>query len=445
MKKSLLIFLAFLTFVYSCKKDTTTPDQQTNTNTNTTTGLTPAMARDTLYDIMKEWYLWYDVMPDVNKTNYSDPYKLLEAMRYKQLDRWSFVEDYNTFNKEMGGTFVGHGFRIGLDQAGKARIAMIYNKSPLYAEGVRRGWIVKTINSVDIAAALKSNDATTYNNAIGPATAGVTNNFVFTKPDGTDVNITSSKQSFTVNTVLLYDTLHLKTGITGHLVFEQFIDPTRDELATAFAYFKQTNIKDLIVDMRYNGGGYLDIAQTLASYIGGNELSGTTFVKFKYNTKHQNDASINTVYPFKTTNYSMGMKRLVVITTRGTASASEAVMNGLKPHITVVSVGDTTHGKPTGMNIWFVGKKYAMVPVTFKTVNSADEGDYFKGIVPNKLASDDITHDFADRQEACLKEAIKYLENGNFTAKSAAVFKKDGPRFSEKPDWMNNTFVRPVK
>ncbi len=445
MKKLIFLFLAILSSVYSCKKDDPQPDPQPN-NTTTTTGLTPAMARDTLYYIMKEWYLWYDLMPDVNKSNYGDPYKLLEAMRYKQLDRWSFVEDYNDFIKEMGGTFVGHGFRIGLDQGSKARIAMIYNKSPLYSEGVRRGWIVKSINGVDIAAALKANDATTYNGAIGPATAGVTNNFVFVKPDGTEANITSAKQSFMVNTVLLADTLHLKTGITGHLAFEQFIDPTRDELATAFAFFKQSNIKDLIIDMRYNGGGYLDIAQTLASYIGGNDLSGTTFAKFKYNTKHQNDASINTVYPFKTTSYSIGLKRLVVITSRGTASASEAVMNGLKPHMTVVSVGDTTHGKPTGMNIWPVGKKYVMAPVTFKTVNSQDQGEFFGGIAPNRLSSDDITHDFADRREACLKEAIQYLENGGFTTtKSATVFKEDGPRFSEKPEWMNNTFVRPGK
>jgi C-terminal processing protease CtpA/Prc len=240
--------------------------------------------------------------------------------------------------------------------------------------------------------------------------------------------------------VLLYDTLHLSSGITGHLVFESFINPSRDELATAFAYFKANNIKDLILDLRYNGGGYLDISQTLSSYIGGNALAGTVFAKLLYNDKHQDQ---NYPFPFISTSYSIGLTRMVVITTRGTASASEAVMNGLKPHLTVVSVGDTTNGKPTGMNIWEVAKRFVMVPVTFKIVNSADQGEYFAGIAPAKLAPDDITHDFNDRQEACLKQAISYLQSGAFTTKSYGVF-KNSPKLTEKPGWMNNLFL-PVK
>lgn len=437
MKKILLLLIAIIPLVYSCEKED--PEPEPEPIVTTPTGVTPAMARDSLWYIMKEWYLWYDKLPNVTKENYSDPYKLLEALRYKELDRWSFVADYNEFLKEMEGSFVGHGFRIGVDNAGKARIVLLYNKSPLYADGVRRGWIVKSINGVDIAQALISGDGAAYNNAIGPSTAGVTNTFVFTKPDGTDVTISSAKSSFKLNTVLLYDTLHLKSGIAGHLVFESFIDPTRDELATAFAFFKQNNVKDLILDMRYNGGGYLDIAQTLASYIGGNELAGTTFAKFQYNNKHP---EVSTNYPFKTTASSLGLKRLVVISTRGTASASEAVMNGLSPHITVVSVGDTTHGKPTGMNGWAIGKKYFMWPVTFKTVNSQGNGEYFKGIPPTKAVADDITHDFDDRREANLMEAIRYLENGSFTAKGFVRF-KNGPQVSERPEWMKNMFVKP--
>ena len=100
-----------------------------------------------------------------------------------------------------------------------------------------------------------------------------------------------------------------------------------------------------------------------------------------------------------------------MITTRSTASASEAVMNGLNPYINVVSIGDTTDGKPTGMMGWEVAKKYWFWPVTFKLLNKNDEGEYFAGIAPAKYAGDDITHDFNDRNELCLKEAIHYLEN----------------------------------
>lgn len=431
MKKILILSVMALGLLYSCKKDTVTPDK---TNNGT---VTPAMARDSLYYIMKEWYYWYNLMPTVTKENYSDPYKLMDAMRYATLDRWSFVADYDQFVAEMNGQFVGHGFRIGVDNTGKARIAMIYNNSPLYSQGVRRGWIVKSINGTDIAPLLISGNTQAYNTVIGESKAGITNLFIFTKPDGTDMTVSSTKATFSVNSVLTYDTLRLSSGITGHLVFESFINPSRTELATAFNYFKGNNVKDLILDLRYNGGGYLDIAQTLGSYIGGNALAGQNFAKLTYNDKHPEQ---NQPFPFISTAYSLGLTRLVVITTRNTASASEAVMNGLKPHLNVVSVGDTTNGKPTGMNGWEVGKKYFYWPVTFKMVNSQDQGEYFAGIAPAKLAPDDITHDFSDRNEACLKEAISYLQAGHFTSKSFSVF-KNSPQLTEKPSWTNNVFL----
>lgn len=427
LKRSYIFLVIFLTIFNSCKKD---PDP-------VVTEVTPAMARDTLYYIMKQWYYWFDKMPSVTKENYSDPYTLLDAMVYKTLDRWSFVADYDEFIAQMEGTFVGHGFRIGVDENSKARIAMIYNQSPLYSEGVRRGWIVKQINNTDIAPILIAGDGAAYTALIGPSTAGITNTFLFQRPDGSEVTIPSTKKSFTINSVIHYDTLQLKSGITGHIVFESFIEPSEDELEAAFSYFKLHNAKDLILDLRYNSGGYLSVAQTLASYIAGNGLTGSVFAKLQYNSKSQ---SANSTFPFKATAYPLAIPRLVVITTRSTASASEAVMNGLRSHIDVISIGDTTNGKPTGMNGWPCAKKYFFWPVTFKMVNSANEGDYFDGFAPAKLATDDITHDFNDRNEQCLKQAISYMETGSFTSKGAEKFSRH-LQVSEKPSWLTNTFV----
>src|SRR4030043_1928906 len=137
MKKLFPLLLIMLIVFASCRKEDPHPAGNE---------VTPAMARDTLYYIMKQWYYWYNLMPSVTKENYADPYDLLEALRYTEIDKWSFVADYEEFVAEMEGTFVGHGFRIGLDKSLNARIAMIYNNSPLYQEGVRRGWIVKKIN-----------------------------------------------------------------------------------------------------------------------------------------------------------------------------------------------------------------------------------------------------------------------------------------------------------
>lgn len=437
MKK--ILFLAIILFTaYSCKKD---PGPNDVKNANDTI-VTDAMARDTLYYLMQDVYYWYKVMPQVNKDNYSDPYKLMDAMRYKPLDRFSFVDDYTAFNNEMSGIVSGiHGIRVGVDQSGKARIAMIYREAPLYANGVRRGWIIKSVNGIDIGAALMSGNRTAYNAAFGENKVGITNTFVFTKPDGSDVTISSTKSSFTTKAVLVYDTLKLKNGVAGHIVYESFITPSLTDLATAFAYFKENNVNSLILDLRYNPGGDISVAQSLASYIGGSGLSGKTFSKIEYNDKL---TKYNTPIPFKTLAGAISVPKMVVLTSRGTVSASELIINGLKPFITVVTVGDTTLGKPIGMNVWDVGKRYVFAPITFKIVNSLGAGDYFDGIAPNKLAADDITHDFSDRRESCLKQAIDYLNTGSFTAKSITKF-RNYPQYVERPDWMKNMFLFPEK
>jgi carboxyl-terminal processing protease len=430
MKKLVFLPLIFMALFVSCKKNDIPPT------------FSPAMARDSLYKIMKgqEWYLWYNLMPAVTKEDYPDPYTLLDAMRYKTLDRWSYILTAEEYYAQMTGTFVGHGFRIGFDGT-NARIAMIYSNSPLYAQGVRRGWIVKSINNTLLAPVLQLNDGgEAYSTLIQPSVAGVINSFVFTKPDGTELSISSTKASFTMNTVLLADTLRLSSGVTGHLVFDSFFNPAPSELATAFTYFQSMGIKDLILDLRYNSGGDLYIAQTLASYIAGNARQGITFAKLSYNDKHQDE---NMTIPFKTISNSLSLttSRIVVITTRSTASASEDVMNSLKPFFNVVTIGETTNGKPTGMNGWNIENTYFMFPVTFKVVNSQGQGDFFAGFAPDKPTADDITRDFKDRQELCLKEAIYYLETGSLSSTKSLGSPVRYNQFSEKPEWMNNAII----
>ncbi len=429
MRKLFLATIIITILFSSCKKD---PDPVEET------GLTDAMARDSLYFLMRQWYYWYDRMPAVRKENFSDPYELMEAMVYPDYDKWSFVADYEEFNAEMAGEFVGHGIRIGVDDGQKARIAMIYKRSPLYRLGVRRGWIVRSVNGYDIAGILTRGDASSYNNVMGASTAGITNKFIFTRPDGTDVEINSAKSSFDVNSVLFYDTLHLSSGITGQLVFESFILPSPAELDSAFSFFDRCGIKDLILDLRYNSGGYLHVAQSLASEIAGQAVfaSGSAFATLQFNDKNLYE---NYTYKFSDPDYNLSFSRLVVISTRATASASEAVMNGLRPFMDVITIGDTTNGKPVGMNGWSVGEKYWYWPITFKIINKNNEGDYFDGFVPDKPVPDDITHDFDDRNELCLKEAIRYLETGTFSSKRSGPDRfYRYPQYSEKPSWRSS-------
>jgi C-terminal processing protease CtpA/Prc len=150
MKKLIILLFPFVLGFSSCKKDVPpvvvppTADEE---------------ARDYLYTQMNLYYLWYDKMPSVIKTDYKDPYELLNAMEYKTLDRWSFVQTYAEYQAMFSGSFVGHGISMGLDSITQTvRIVEIYNNSPLYAKGVRRGWIVKKLNGTDLAPVFISKD-----------------------------------------------------------------------------------------------------------------------------------------------------------------------------------------------------------------------------------------------------------------------------------------------
>jgi C-terminal processing protease CtpA/Prc len=431
MNKLLSLSIVFIALLVSCKKDDINPDNNI-----------AETARDSLYYFLKEVYYWSN-MPEAlsvnasNKENYKDPVELLEGMRYRALDRFSFVIDYDDWQDFWEGSFEGHGIDLRLDQEGNARISSIFDKSPLYASGVRRGWIVKKINNVDVTPILFTNDMEELYNLLGPYQAGITNIFLFKKPSGDEVTISSTKTNFKINTVLVCDTLHLKSGLTGHLVSVQFTDPTIEEFESAFAYFNANDIKDLILDLRYNRGGQLSGAAALASYIAGGANQGKVFCY----TQHNNECLIyNQTEKFINTSYSLALPRLVIITSRLTASASEALINGLKTFVNVITIGDTTFGKPVGGYGWTFRKKYAALPICFKVLNSQGEGDYYDGFSPAKVMPDDITRDFSDREELCLKEAIHYLEIGSISTKGEQQFKRY-PIFSEKPEWGNNIFI----
>ena len=432
MKKFIfLLFFLIIGFI-SCKKSVSPATTQT----------VDEIARDTLYSVMNQYYFWYKLMPNVVETDYKDPYTLLDAMMYKTLDRWSFVQTYNQYVAMNTGAFVGHGISLGLDPFNQVRIAQIYHSSPLYSLGVRRGWIVKKLNNTDLAPIFIANDAAAYNQLIGASSTSVTNTFLFQTPTGKDSTITSTKSSFTLNTVILADTLHLKSGIAGHLVFDEFIPPSVQELQSAFTYFSQNNITDLIVDLRYNGGGDLNVLANMASYVAGSSKFNSTFLTLTFNDKN---TSSNQSFNFTTVPAPLNVSRLVVITTRGTASASEDFINGLKPGLDVVTIGDTTNGKPVGM-VGFAYPRnqpyYLFWPITFSLVNSAGQGDFYKGFAPAKYVPDDITHDWNDRNEACLRESIYYLENGSVSSKELMVKRPSaGVMFPEMPLKNNNAYI----
>lgn len=423
MKKVLLISLLVIPVLFGCKKD---PEPVDNTPT------LAERARDGLYDLMKYVYLWYNTMPTVKVSDYDSPEEILEALRYLPRDKWSFVTDYESFMASMQGSFVGHGIRLSLDDAGNVRVVTLYEGSDLWPKGVRRGWIVKEINGTLIAPIFISGNNTAYNNLMGPSTAGITNTFKFINPYGQELTYTSTKASFTINSVTATKILDLTSGKTGYLAFETFIEPSEQELNEAFANFKANNVTDLIIDLRYNTGGYMDIAQQLSSLV--LTWNDTTKICYKLTYNSLVGPEWNESYKFVRTASPLGLDRVVFITTRSSASASEVVINSLMPYVDVKIVGDTTHGKPAGMNLWgfpFPSQtdpdpdyEYVFAPITFEYLNSLDQGRFYDGILPDVKAADDITRDFGDPEEASLKAAIGVLQG----TKSASALPVRRPR-----------------
>jgi C-terminal processing protease CtpA/Prc len=425
MRKILLIAALIIPLLSGCKKDTDPVEGSTIAE----------RARDGLYYLMQVLYFWNDKMPTVKVSDYDGPEDILDALRYRPKDVYSRIMTYDAFMAFIQGSAEGiHGFSAGLDSDNLVRIVSLYENSDLWPRGVRRGWILRKVNGTDLAPifinAVTTGDWSAYDNLMGPATVGLTNTFLFQKPDGTEVTYSSKKASFAINSVTAYDVLDLPSGKTGYLCFKSFIDPSIDELNEAFDFFKANNVTDLIIDLRYNLGGDMAVAQHLASLV--MEAADTTKICYKLNYNQTVSAEWNETVNFSKTDSPLGLDRAVFITTRSTASASEVVINSLKPYIPVSLVGDTTFGKPVGMNVFGFpfpttrvpepDYKYIFLPITFEFVNASDEGGFYDGMVPDVLANDDITRDFGDPEELSLKAAIAVLEGTK--AASAVPFRR---------------------
>lgn len=396
-----LLCIYFLLAIGACKKDEESRLIRTNKD---------------VYAIMNHYYLWYEYVPSVDPTLYGSSEALLDDLIYKPLDRWSFITTKTEFDAYFeAGEYIGHGFSRKIDKDNTLRIAFIYKDSDLYPRGVRRGWKIISVNGVLV------NGDYDPNELYGPNEAGVENIFVFEDLEGESREFSSIKKEISINSVLHSDVIQMTGEKVGHIVYEGFINPSVAELDTAFTKFKNEEIDDLILDLRYNGGGSTLVAQHLASLIAGNIAENEVLMKYTHNDKLADQ--FDTVMRIERLPISVTIDNLVVIATRGTASASEVIINGLEPFMNVVVIGDDTHGKPVGMYV-FEDKKldYAFAPVCFKNTNANDYGNYFDGILADAYVEDDVTHDFSDVEELCLKQAFYYLENGSFDATIKSSF-----------------------
>lgn len=365
-----------------------------------------------IYEIMQDSYLWYNQLPNVNPDCYGSPDALLEDLKYT-LDKWSYIityEEYNSYYEE--GQFPGMGFSAAFDNNNHVWVEYVYEGSPAADAGIQRTDEILQINGINVSAfsdlyALWA-EIYRYDSA-----------YINIKhSDGSTAPLTLHWDWVDIKTVLHAEVIPVAGKNVGYMVFNSFIEPSYDELDQLFSTTFQ-GIDELILDLRYNGGGRLDVAGYLASLIYRPATDDEIFVQIMFNDKYD---AYNDAFPFTVEDDSLGLSRVFVITTENTCSASEVVINSLEPfdNIDVIVIGRPTCGKPVGMTAHQISD-IVLLPIEFKTANADGTTDYFDGLQPDCEAEDDLTMALGDVREDSLATAIDYIENGSCTPIDAAA------------------------
>ena len=412
----LLIAGIFFIVFGSCQEDLfDTSKDEDNENGSSEEDTVKATYQDSLktfiYTAMErdKWYYWYEKMPKLEPDNFESGQAYFDSLLIEK-DKWSYIADKSDFEQHyQEGEYegLGHTFTV---YNKKLWIAFVYDGSPMDKAGVKRGFEVVTING-------KTPFEIQEENLWGEIIKNTDNTFEMVDLAGEIVTITVDKAEIDEEPILHKEIYERGDKKIGYIVFQNFIKPADTAITNTFKTFKSKGVTDLILDLRYNGGGQLNIASTLANMIAGNKANDKIFYKTSYNKYHKER---NSKILFEEKQNSIEPNSFVVITSGRTASASEAVINGIKPFIETKLVGRKTHGKPVGMDPLDpkqmglpLGK--LLLPITFKGVNDNDYGDYFGGMQPDAPRTDDVTKQFGDTDESCLKEALYYIENGEFS------------------------------
>jgi carboxyl-terminal processing protease len=364
-------------------------------------------------DVLFEYYYWYRDLPSQNPNLFASPQAYLEAVRFKPLDTaYSFIASRAEQDALYSASqFVGLGLSTQFDGV-EMRLSQVFPDSPASEAGLRRGDRILTINDRTIA---ELNAADALGTIFGANTVGVEVRLEWrpaaAPPDSASRKVTLVKRVVTIPTVSLTKLYEVDGRKIGYIVFRNFVEPSVAALDDAFTALHDAGATELVLDLRYNGGGLVNVAQHLTSLIGGERTAGQVLAEYVHNDKHRD---LNRQLKFDAKPNALNLQRLVVITTRASASASELVVNGLRPYLPVVIVGDRTYGKPVGQ-YGFAFCDKVLNPVAFVVKNARGEADYFDGLPPTCPAADQIDRQLGDPEEASLKEAFVYLRTGACT------------------------------
>jgi carboxyl-terminal processing protease len=361
-------------------------------------------------DRMTDIYFWSNEVPAVDPVGFDSPEAYLDAVRFRPVDSsYSYITDRASNTAFFSDSqFIGLGFSSAI-VGDEMRILQVFPDSPAEEAGLARGYAIVSINGRSIADLVASGQ---IDGAFGGAEVGVQTSIVFRNQANERKTAGMTKRLVTIPTVSMTRVYDVGGRRVGYVFFRNFVQPSIAALDASFDELIAGGATELVLDLRYNGGGLISVAQHLASLIGGTRTDGQLLAEYFHNEKN---AFRNQRIRFQSKPNALRLERLVVIGTRATASASELVVNALRPFMPVVLVGDRTYGKPVGQyQFEFCDKMLA--PVSFTLRNSRGEGDFFDGFAPDCTAADDISHQLGDTQEASLREALTVIHTGSCSA-----------------------------
>jgi carboxyl-terminal processing protease len=394
-----------------------------------------------------ETYLWYQdvrALPaaTLDPSGYATAIDYFDALKTplndaagQPKDKFHFTYDTTAWQKlSQQGVQFGYGFEVALLAASPPRSAIVAyldaaSGTPANANGIARGATIVTVDGVDFA---NGSDVDALNAGLFPTVAGTHTLVIRDAGASSNRTVTMTAQPITENPVQDVMTLPVPFQKVGYLLFTDHIATAESALVTAFTQLRNAGVTDLVLDIRYNGGGFLDIASEVAYMVAGPNLTTSAtptpfFERETYNDRNPFNLSVSqSTTPFHDhgVNFTvgtgqalpfLGLSRVYVLTTADTCSASEAIVNGLRGvGVTVNLVGGTTCGKPYG---FFpqdnCGTTY--FAIQFQGVNNMNFGNYPDGFTPTCNVDDDFAHALGSTSEAQLNMALGLRASGTCT------------------------------
>ena len=378
-------------------------------------------------DTAREWYLFRELLPaGIDDSQYATAEELLDALtadaRAEGKDRFfSYVTTRQADDAILQeGQFVGFGFRSHIE-GGRLWLTDVFEDSPAATGGLSRGTEITHVDSGDgfVPMATLLAEDPNLQETLGPATAGIERGMRFVPPGGPQTEAVFTKAVVTILPVPAGSARVIALPANpavpvGYIALRTFTTTAEAPLREAYADFRAQGIEYFIVDLRYNGGGLVRIAELIGDLNGGAQGGSDVFLHTLFNSAKSGQ---NSVRRFDPQPESVAPVRIAFITTGLTASASEIVINSLAPWTEVAIVGDDTLGKPVGQSGFDIsGCDLRLRLISFRFTNAQDVGDYYEGLAGTLpfacRADDDLMQEPGDAAEASTAEALTWLGAG---------------------------------